>query len=145
MKHYDEPFIPESHDQQEIDNKYFYNENNQLVKITDKDNKIKIIYEYDNKNILRKKIKVYFGHNGDCYKNVFVYEYNKQNQKVSKIYKELIKPNKNIFSFFKPEKHIKCQNKFFYKYKYNDKKQKNLKICYFNDKISKFKYQYENF
>ncbi len=33
----------------------------------------------------------------------------------------------------------------YYEYKYNDKKQKKLKICYFGNKISKFKYQYKDF
>ncbi|MDO7983845.1 MAG: hypothetical protein Q8764_02715 [Pigeon pea little leaf phytoplasma] len=110
------------------------------MEIKDKNDNTKVIYKYDDQNRLIKKIKLYINYNGDCYQNIFIYEYNKQNQKILKTYKELIKPNRGMFRFLKKQKHIKCNMS--HEYYYDNKKQKKIKIFHCGKKNSLFKYEY---
>lgn len=118
---------------------YKYNNKEQLIMINDEENNFKILYEYDAKGRINKKIKCFLSNKDFYYKNIYVYKYNEQNQKIQKIYKGIIKKNNNILRYIKPEKFCSI-NKIICEYEYNDKGQKIFKRNL--DDKKKYKYRY---
>ncbi|PQP79834.1 hypothetical protein C6B37_00830, partial [Candidatus Phytoplasma phoenicium] len=108
----------------------------QLIITRDSENQIKCKYKYDNKDRLISKTRFYLTNKEFRYEVVYTFEYNNQNQKISKIYYEINRPN-SIFKFFNKSKKI---NEKIRSYEYNEKGQKIQKYNHKTNKKYFYKY-----
>lgn len=119
----------------EIYETYEYNNKNQLIITRDSKNQIKCKYKYDKQGKLISTTQFYLTNKESHYKVIYTFEYNDQNQKISKIYYKIIRPHP-IFKFFNKSKKI---NEKIRSYEYNEEGQKIQK---YNHKTNE-KYFYE--